>query len=1008
MRTRNLVCSISLALTLNLPIGVFGATNQWTGGQCAVPVVSDCGWSTAQNWLDQKSPANNGTADIVFGAALSSAPEMDSSWNVHSITFDVAASSYGCAGGGRTLTIQAGGILHNSLTTNSLGITGSGDGIVLGASQTWAVNSGRLEIFRESPVSFNGKDLTVTGVSNIAIFPKIGGPGRLIKAGTGTLFLGGSGAFNTNFTGSIIINQGVLQIDGAQTVRKAAAFTLNGGALVLNRQNSIGSSTTAMVFNGGRLQAIAPNTIVNPSDFYGTLVISNNVSSIDLSTNDSSSSTLTFAAGSRAGNGTLTVTGWSGTAGNSGTDDKIFISSAPSADFLSAIVFDGFYPGAIRLASGEIVPDPAAQIWNGLGANDNWSTGSNWVSTAAPANDGTALVVFDGTTRPTPVTDTAWDVLGVGYGATAGAFTNSGSDLTIRSNGIVNFSASRHTILNNILMAAPQAWNAVAGPLGLRGTNDNGGSALTIDGGFGVTFGPGGGLSGSGGLVKNGTGTLTVGAPMTFSGPITLNSGTIETPVGSVCSNQDITFSGGRLSGLSSTHTLGGLTLAASSTISLDPFPSTNNPPGLGVLVFAGGTRTGGLLNINGWTGVAGNSGADDKIRFLSDPGVDFLGAIRFTGFAPGAIRLADGEIVPPASSTWNGAGLNDNWSTPQNWVAGVPPLNNGSASVIFDGNTRLTPVTDLTWDIFNLAFTNTASSFSNSGSPLTIRSAGVAILNSSPNLQTIANNVTLGAAQTWNAATGPLAFGGTNSNGGFALTINGSSAVSFSGGGLSGAGGLVKNGTGTLTLSAPMTFTGAISLNNGAIATAANNVLANQNLTLNGGALSGLSKSQTLGALALATNSTLNLDPGNTAGVLTFSSATVSGGTLTVNGWTGVAGQSGADDKIIVNANPGAAFLNALRFTGFPPGATYLSGTGEIVPPGAVRPALAAAMRTSGTQFQFTIAGSAGQSYTVQLSTDFTNWTSILTTNAPGNLFTFVDPNATNNLGFYRVLVNP
>src|SRR5207249_1845015 len=98
---------------------------------------------------------------------------------------------------------------------------------------------------------------------------------------------------------------------------------------------------------------------------------------------------------------------------------------------------------------------------------------------------------------------------------------------------------------------------------------------------------------------------------------------------------------------------------------------------------------------------------------------------------------------------------------------------------------------------------------------------------------------------------------------------------------------------TGTLTLNAPMTFTGAISLNNGAIATAANNVLTNQNITLNGGTLSGLSKSQTLGALTLATNSTIALDPGNAAGVLTFASASVSGGTLTINGWTGVAGQS-------------------------------------------------------------------------------------------------------------------
>src|SRR5439155_15362454 len=120
-----------------------------------------------------------------------------------------------------------------------------------------------------------------------------------------------------------------------------------------------------------------------------------------------------------------------------------------------------------------------------------------------------------------------------------------------------------------------------------------------------------------------------------------------------------------------------------------------------------------------------------------------------------------------------------------------------------------------------------------------------------SPSIQTILNNITLGADQTWKAAAGPLVFGGTTSDGGFTLTIDGSKNVTFSAGsGLTGSGGLTKSGTNTLTINAPLAFTGPITLNNGKIETSLNNVLSGQNITFNGGTLSGLSKSQTLGAL--------------------------------------------------------------------------------------------------------------------------------------------------------------
>src|SRR5262245_48218382 len=85
----------------------YAETNIWSGGHCAVVVDMNCVWGDAQNWVEQGAPANNGSADIVFGVSLASTPNMDSSWNVRTVTFDVTASAYICAGGGNTLTLQA-------------------------------------------------------------------------------------------------------------------------------------------------------------------------------------------------------------------------------------------------------------------------------------------------------------------------------------------------------------------------------------------------------------------------------------------------------------------------------------------------------------------------------------------------------------------------------------------------------------------------------------------------------------------------------------------------------------------------------------------------------------------------------------------------------------------------------------------------------------------------------------------------------------------------------------
>ncbi|HXT13681.1 MAG TPA: pectinesterase family protein [Candidatus Angelobacter sp.] len=58
--------------------------------------------------------------------------------------------------------------------------------------------------------------------------------------------------------------------------------------------------------------------------------------------------------------------------------------------------------------------------------------------------------------------------------------------------------------------------------------------------------------------------------------------------------------------------------------------------------------------------------------------------------------------------------------------------------------------------------------------------------------------------------------------------------------------------------------------------------------------------------------------------------------------------------------------------------------------------------------QFSMTVSGDAGPDYIIQVSTDLTDWQSILTNNAPTLPFTFTDTNSVNSAQFYRILLAP
>lgn len=165
-----------------------------------------------------------------------------------------------------------------------------------------------------------------------------------------------------------------------------------------------------------------------------------------------------------------------------------------------------------------------AQTWTGGGTDDNWSTPGNW-STAVPANNGSADIVFAGGLRLNPLVDVPWAVRSINFDGSALGFTLSSAPLGIGSLGVRNDSAAMQTLNNAVTLLGPQSWRAVAGPLVFGGAVANEGHALTISGAQMTSLlGP---VSGAGRISKLDAGTLRLTGASSFSGGLVLNDGVL-------------------------------------------------------------------------------------------------------------------------------------------------------------------------------------------------------------------------------------------------------------------------------------------------------------------------------------------------------------------------------------------------------------------------------------------------------------------------------------------------
>jgi uncharacterized repeat protein (TIGR01451 family) len=291
-------------------------------------------------------------------------------------------------------------------------------------------------------------------------------------------------------------------------------------------------------------------------------------------------------------------------------------------------------------------PPPPPIIWDGGGVNNNWSSATNWAGNVAPTTNGTANILFAGSTRLAPNVDTSWNILGLTFSNNAGAFTVGGSPLTVQALGINNNSASTETISNKITLGNSATFSSSAGPLILSGNLTNAGYLTTVSGTGNITLS--GILSGIGGLTMSGSGTLTLSGSNTFTGTLSINSGTLALGNSNrIADTVNVTLFGGTFASAGFNETAGTCSLSASSMIDLGS--------GTSMIHFANSSgiswQPGSTLLVSNWSGSLSGGGTEQVYFGNAANGLTAtqLAQINFTdvyGIRPAKI-LSTGEVVP-------------------------------------------------------------------------------------------------------------------------------------------------------------------------------------------------------------------------------------------------------------------------------------------------------------------------------------------------------------------------
>ena len=580
-------------------------------------------------------------------------------------------------------------------------------------------------------------------------------------ANTGTGDFTINGPLNVGSLGFYKRGFGSLLLKGAANSGNAA-LNLQGGAVICGAANCIGANAAVPISSGASLllnglnQSVASLTAAAGSvlSFGGTNtltvsrppVLGGNLQMAIYKGAATASSKLVVTSGMLTNGGTLTVAKLGAGALAAGDSFTLFGAASYAGTFTSFNLPQlpvGLIWNTGAVTNGTlIITTNGLSVWNGGGANGNWSTPENWGGTL-PING--QVLIFQGTSRQSSTNNLLSTVGQVLF--TNGGFALRGNAVTLQS-GLVNQTGNNTWAVGTTLGAA-QSFVSSNGALTVSGTVNNNGFDLTLDGAGSQTVS--GVVSGAGGLAKNGAGTSAISAQSTYTGGTTVNGGVLNLTGGG--------GSSGTIRGAATINTGGTLQLSTGDAIGYGGGASA-----LTVINLMGGT-----LNVN-----------TTANQTLGSATINLTGG-SITGNAGGNIDFFGG-----------GSALNTLPTSTTASISGVPlsPLRQGSTIfTVASGNTasgidldissalRASPSGDATGAVLIKAGTGTMRLFgANTYARPTLVSGGTLLVSgslASGSAVTVASGALLGGTGVINGAVtnnGTLAPG---DNGIGRLTIN-------------------------------------------------------------------------------------------------------------------------------------------------------------------------------------------------------------------------------------------